>query len=124
MIINEIHRILIPGGYLCFAEPHSNSIFDIFRNIWYKYDKYFEINERSIDYNVIKREYNLKFDFLKEEYIGNFAYLFVLNSLIWRIPLNLKKFYSPILLYLESFLQIFHSKYFSCLVISRWKKYL
>src|SRR6266581_1635280 len=38
----EIHRILKPGGWLCFYEPHTGSMADLVRRLWYRVDHLFE----------------------------------------------------------------------------------
>src|SRR5690606_6885651 len=43
--IIEIHRILRPGGHFCFVEPHTGSLPDLVRRIWYRRDGYFGANE-------------------------------------------------------------------------------
>ena len=50
----EIYRILKPGGYLCFCEPHGGSLPDVFRKLWYIADKYFEDNEAALDLKALK----------------------------------------------------------------------
>ena len=120
--IGEIRRVLKPGGYLCFCEPHSGSLPDVFRKIWYKTDKYFESNEGSLQLDVLKRTYADRFDFLKQRYIGGLAYLLVLNSMIFRIPLKAKKYIAPVLLSLEGVFAHFPTKLFSCAAINQWRK--
>jgi SAM-dependent methyltransferase len=48
--VGEIHRILKPGGFFCFAEPYQGSLPDLVRSFWYKHDKLFAVNEASIDF--------------------------------------------------------------------------
>ncbi len=120
--ILRIHRILKKGGIFCFAEPHSGSLPDIIRKIWYKYDNLLAKNEASINIERLKKDFFLYFDFIKEDYFGNMAYLFVMNSMVLRIPLWLKSIYSPFLLYLEKIIENFQDKKFSCFVVCRWQK--
>jgi SAM-dependent methyltransferase len=120
--IGEIHRILRPGGYLCFAEPHKGSFPDLIRQLWYKYDSLFASNEEAIDTSELKRKFASKFYFKGERYLGNVAYMFVLNSMIFRIPLRLKPLYSPALMHLESVINLFQSKMTACLVVCQWQK--
>ena len=70
----------------------------------------------------MKREYASRFDFVSETYAGNIAYIFVLQSLILRIPLGLKRFYTPALLRLESLLQRFQRPQLSMFVVGQWRK--
>ena len=94
--LSEVHRVLKPGGHLCFAEPFKGSLPDIFRSFWYKHDKLFAANEASIDLNELKREFSTRFSFVDETYLGNIGYLFVINSMVFRIPIRLKPLYTPI----------------------------
>ncbi len=120
--INEIHRILKPGGYLCFVEPHKGSLPDLIRRPWYRYDPLFADNEEAIDLKAIKREFASRFIFNLERYSGNIAYLLVLNSMVFRIPLRTKHFYTPLLLRLESMICPMQGGILSCFVVCQWRK--
>lgn len=120
--LKEMHRILKKGGHLCFAEPHRASIFDAIRRLWYRHDDLFAANEEAIDMDQLKAEFIGLFDQKPEIYAGNIAYLFVLNSMVFRIPLALKKLYSPLFLWLESRIEKFQSSRFSFMTIAQWKK--
>lgn len=120
--LHEINRILKPGGYLCFMEPHSGSLPDVIRRIWYKRDRFFSANEASISVEFFAREFTTQFKSNKLSYLGNIAFLFVLNSLIFRIPLRAKRFYSPVLIRLESLINKLQGKLTSCFVVARWQK--
>jgi SAM-dependent methyltransferase len=120
--VSEIYRVLKPGGYICFVEPHKGSLPDIFRTYWYKHDKLFMENEASLDIDELKKEFSGRFAVAKERYAGNIAYLLVMNSMIFRIPLWMKSVYAPILLPLESLFEKMMTKGSSCFVISQWRK--
>jgi SAM-dependent methyltransferase len=120
--IDEIHRILRPGGFLCFVEPHKGSFPDLIRQWWYKRDHYFADNEEAIDLGEMKRKFASKFIFNREQYLGNVAYLLVMNSMILRIPLKLKAFYTPPLLFIESLISPFQGKFTSCFMACPWRK--
>ena len=120
--INEIHRILRPGGYLCFVEPHKGSFPDLIRREWYKRDPLFADNEKAIDLRAMKLEFATRFSFNLERYYGNVAYLLVLNSMVFRIPLRLKPFYTTPLLRLESLISPLQGETLSCFVVCQWRK--
>lgn len=120
--LTEINRVLKPGGYLCFMEPHSGSLPDVIRRIWYKHDRFFSDNEASIDVDSFEREFSAQFKSDKVSYLGNVAFLFVLNSLIFRIPVRAKRFYSSTLMRVESLITKLQGKLTSCFVVCRWQK--
>jgi SAM-dependent methyltransferase len=120
--MQEIHRILKPGGYLCFVEPHKGSLPDVVREQWYKRDKLFASNEEAIDLSALKQLFTGRFSFRKEIYSGNLGYLLVLNSMVFRIPLRFKPKYSPLLTHLEKYINSLQGKLLSCYVVCQWQK--
>ena len=120
--IREIHRLLRKGGVFCFTEPHQGSVFDRLRNIWYRHDSLFAENEESLDIEGLKREFADHFNFKIEKHVGSVAYLLVLNSMIFRVPLWLKRVYSPAVVLTERILSPLHSRTFSLAVVCQWEK--
>jgi SAM-dependent methyltransferase len=122
LAVQEIHRILRPGGYFCFMEPHTGSLPDLVRRFWYKHDRFFSDNEAAIDLGQLQTEFSTRFNFTRIKYLGNVAFLLVLNSLIFRIPLPLKPLYSPALMTIESAITRLQGKLTSCFAVSQWQK--
>ncbi len=120
--MDELYRILKPGGYLCFMEPHAGSLPDMARRWWYKVDNLFEKNEEAIDLDNMQTKNRSRFDFVKTIYGGNVAYLLVFNSMVFRVPLALKKFYTPPFLFLEGLIGKIQGKKLSCFVLGQWRK--
>ena len=120
--LDEIYRILKPGGYFCFAEPHAGSLADVGRRIWYRFDRMFESNEAGIDLEHMKGRNADRFEFEMTRYTGTFGYLLVFNSLIFRLPLGLKRYYTGPILGLEALIEPLQGRLTSCMVLSRWKK--
>ena len=121
--IQEIHRVLKPGGHLCFMEPHSGSFPDLVRRVWYKFDRFFSDNEEAVDIQALKRDFANRFTLKRANYLGNIAFLLVLNSLIFRLPAKSKKYYSPLMMKLESVISRLQTKLTSCFVVTQWEKY-
>jgi SAM-dependent methyltransferase len=120
--LREIHRLLRKGGVFCFAEPHKESAFSRLRTFWYRHDSLFADNEAALDIEDLKRECESLFKFKAESHVGSVAYLLVLNSMIFRVPLWLKRIYSPALMRLEKMLAGLHSQTLSLAVICQWEK--
>lgn len=120
--LNEIHRLLKPGGHFCFMEPHTGSLPDVVRKVWYKYDRLFADNEAAIDLRGLEEEFAEKFTFRNVKYQGNVAFLLVLNSLVFRIPAGWKPAYSRPLMALEAAINRFQGKLSSCFVVAQWQK--
>jgi SAM-dependent methyltransferase len=120
--VREIHRLLRKDGVFCFTEPHQESAFSRLRAIWYRHDSLFAANEESLDIEGLKREFASLFEFKTEKHVGGVAYLLVLNSMIFRVPLWLKRIYSPAVMRLEKMLAGFQSRSCSLAVICQWEK--
>ncbi len=120
--VREIHRILKPGGYFCFMEPHTGSLPDVVRRVWYRFDRFFSDNEAAIDVAALQKDFGDSFELKQTKYLGNVAFLLVLNSLIFRIPPGSKKFYAPLLMQLEPVINKLQTKLTSCFVVTQWQK--
>ncbi len=120
--MDELHRLLVPGGILCFAEPHSGSFFDALRRVWYRRDAFFADNEEAIDVRALKVRYADRFRFRSEHYLGNVAYFGVLQSMVLRIPLGWKRYYAPLLFPIEALLTPLQGRFLSCMVTCQWQK--
>jgi ubiquinone/menaquinone biosynthesis C-methylase UbiE len=120
--VREIHRVLKPGGHFCFMEPHSGSLPDIVRRIWYRFDRFFSDNEAAIDVRALQKDFGDRFELKQVQYLGNLAFLLVLNSLIFRIPPRSKRFFAPLLMRLEPLVNKLQTKMTSCFVVTQWQK--
>ena len=120
--IREIHRVLKPGGHFCFMEPHSGSFPDVVRRIWYRFDRFFSDNEAAIDVSALQKDFGDSFELRNVNYLGNIAFLLVLNSLIFRIPPKSKRFFAPLLMKLEPWVNKLQTKLTSCFVVTQWQK--
>ena len=120
--VSEIYRILKPGGWFCFSEPHSGSIADSARRLWYRYDKLFEENEAAVDVGALMQANRERFDFVTTAYSGGPGYLLVFNSMVFRVPLSWKRIYSPPTLWIERQLERVQGRRTSCFVRAQWRK--
>ncbi|TMD73819.1 MAG: class I SAM-dependent methyltransferase [Chloroflexi bacterium] len=121
--VSEIHRILKPGGWLCFYEPHAGSVADSARRFWYRHDNLFEANEAAVDFEDLMRRNAARFDFVTTRYSGGPAYLLVFNSMVFRVPLAWKRRYARPLLWLERHVERIQGKRTSCFAMVQWRKH-
>ena len=120
--MDEMYRILKPDGFLCFMEPHTGSLPDLFRKLWYHFDASFESNEAAVDLDALAKRNAGRFTVVSTKYRGSIAFLLVFNSMIFRVPQRLKRFYAPPLLALEGLMGRLQGKRLSCFSISQWQK--
>ncbi|MEM6884156.1 MAG: class I SAM-dependent methyltransferase [Verrucomicrobiota bacterium] len=120
--VAEIERVLKPGGYFIFTEPPAGSLPEILRQLWYQFDHLFAENEAGIRLDEMKAAFSEQFDFEVERFGGSFAYLLVLNSMVFRIPHGWKKYYSGLCMTLERWMEPLQGQLFSCSVVCRWRK--
>jgi SAM-dependent methyltransferase len=122
--VAEIHRILKPGGWLCFYEPHAGSFADAARRFWYRHDDLFEENEAAVDFEDLMRRNADRFDFVTTRYSGGPGYLLVFNSMVFRVPLSWKRLYTRPVLWFEQNLERVQGKRTSCFAMVQWRKRL
>ncbi|MBS4095609.1 MAG: class I SAM-dependent methyltransferase [Sulfuricella sp.] len=120
--LTEVHRLLKPGGYLVFVEPNKDTWLNRLRMLWYRLDNRFHETEEAISYNELLRP-KLSIGF-EEELVfsgGNIAYLFIAQSLILRVPFQLKRLLYGPLSRAERLLEMlpFTPKLF---IAGRWRK--
>lgn len=120
--IDEIYRVLRPGGWFCFCDPHTASIMDLARRTWYQYDPLFAEEEAAIDMKAIQTAHAHQFHFEIERYMGNIAYIAVLNSMVLRVPSWLKKLYAPLCMDAEAALNRLLPAGLACYALARWRK--
>lgn len=120
--IEEIARILKPGGVLCALEPNHDDWSNKIRKIWYKVDARFEDNERALSYpSEIKPLAGTTFHeeaFFKS---GNIAYLLIQQASTLRTPKFVLNNFSGALMALERMLTRIPGapKFYWC---CRWRK--
>lgn len=100
--LDELHRVLKPGGLLCCWEPNASSILNLARRVWYKADTaYFEDNEQAVDLDRLVAGQGGRFLLERSLYGGHLAYMLVNCSMAFRIPEKAVGVYAPTLIALE-----------------------
>jgi ubiquinone/menaquinone biosynthesis C-methylase UbiE len=120
--IDEIERILKPGGVFCALEPNHDDWSNRLRKLWYRLDSRFEDNERALSYaGELKPLTGQRF---REEAFfkgGNLAYLSIQQAGTLRTPKIVLNHASGWLMALETMLTAIPGVpklYWCC----RWRK--
>jgi len=120
--LDALAALLKDEGSLRFFEPHATAWPDKLRGWWYRHDPLFGSGEASIHPRRLLKEHGRDYEEIASTFGGGPAYLFVFNSLIWRLPIRLKSRLAPGLFWLEKILSPLQSERFSFFVIGRWRK--
>ena len=120
--IDQIWHMLKPGGYFCFSEPHTGSLMDLLRRMWYARDPMFESNEAAVDVDALAQTAGSRFEVRSERFFGNVAHTLVLNSMVLRVPPRLKRMYARPAMAVEALLNPVLGRTLSCSVSCQWRK--
>ena len=119
-----IDRMLNPGGLLLMYEPNGRFVLDTLRDFWYRHDRYFDAQtEHALDHDAcaaMAAESSLAP--VECVYLGGPAYFLIYNSLIFRVPVGLKRYIAPLMFSLESVYNRLPWKACFATFIARWKK--
>ncbi len=121
--MKEIYRILKPGGSFCFVEPNADTFINYFRKAWYKLDSRFGDDEAALSYKKQLKPYMKSLNFEEDTYFegGNFAYLLIDQSGIFKISEKYKSKILKPLLFIEKLfnkIPLFPKLFFA----ARWHK--
>jgi SAM-dependent methyltransferase len=100
--LRNVARMLKPGALFLIVEPNRDTWLEPMRRLWYRRDHYFESStEAALSHDALSRTGRAWFDTLFVRYMGGPAYFLVYNSLVFRLPLALKRATAPPLMALE-----------------------
>lgn len=122
--IAGITEMLKPGGVLIAYEPNADFFLNRVRSTWYKADNYFEEDtERAISLDELQKLFAGKMQLIDSRAIGGPAYIAILNSMILRIPLGIKRPLAKILYLTEVLYNALPGSAPYPAFISRWRKH-
>lgn len=119
-----IGALLDRGGLLLMYEPNSECVLEALRRLWYRHDRYFDAaTEHALAHGEIAAIASAdSFSPIACRYSGGPAYFLILNSLVFRIPLGLKRYLAPPLFLLEAAYNRLPWKACFPTFIARWRK--
>jgi SAM-dependent methyltransferase len=119
-----ISGLLRPGGLLLMYEPNERYALEALRKLWYRHDRYFDAQtEHALDHDEsVALAARSSFVPVECTYGGGPAYFLIYNSMIFRIPVAIKRYMAPPLFALESAYNKLPWKACFPTFIARWQK--
>lgn len=89
--LENIARMVRPGGCLLMMEPSEDFFLSAIRRVWYRKDKWFEADtEAALKHDELAAQAAPYFVPKGLQYVGGPAFYLILNSLVTRVPLKAK----------------------------------
>jgi SAM-dependent methyltransferase len=120
--VDEVYRVLKPGGLFCFSEPHTGSLPNLFRRIWYKLDSRMEENERAVNLKKLRKENAHRFHFRYRRYYGSLGYILLVQGCFVGTSSRWQKRLAPVLTVFDHVMNAIPLKWTSCVVVEQWVK--
>jgi ubiquinone/menaquinone biosynthesis C-methylase UbiE len=123
-VLFNIARLLKPGGRLLMMEPSSEFILDPVRRLWYRLDKrmFDARTERALDHDDLLAVAKDNFRVESVKFFGGPGCAFILNGMIFRIPLRVKSLTTPVLLKAEEAWNLLPWRACHFLFLARWRR--
>ena len=124
VVLSNTAAMLKPGGRLVMMEPSSQFFLDPVRKLWYRLDKrMFDVQtERALNHDELFAMARGNFEVESLEFFGGPGCAFILNGMIFRIPLRVKSFTAPLLLQAEAAWNRLPWRACHFLFVARWKR--
>ncbi len=121
--LNAIATLVKPGGLFIMVEPNKQCFLEGIRRLWYKLDKYFEADtEAALAHQEILGMASDRFSNLDLHYMGGPAYFLIYNSLLFRIPLAVKRIIASPLFAAEVAYNKLPGRFWFPYFIARWQR--
>lgn len=121
-VLTNVAAMLKPGGHLLMLEPSSQFFLNPVRKLWYRIDKkMFDVQtERALNHDELLEMAGGKFRVETVKFLGGPGCAFIMNGMIFRIPLVVKSLTAPFLLKAESVWNLLPWKASHFLFHARW----
>jgi SAM-dependent methyltransferase len=102
-VLSNVAAMLKPGGHLLMMEPSSQFVLEPVRKIWYRVDrKMFDAQtEHSLNHEDLLHLAKDRFTVESVRFFGGPGCAFILNGMVFRIPLSIKSLIAPALSKME-----------------------
>jgi SAM-dependent methyltransferase len=118
-----IAAMVKPGGLFIMVEPNRQCFLEGVRRLWYRLDKYFEADtEAALAHDEILAIASDSYSGIDLHYMGGPAYFLIYNSLLFRIPLPVKRIIAPPLFIAEAAYNKLPGRFWFPYFIARWHR--
>lgn len=94
----NIADMLRPGGVFIMLEPNADFVLNGVRRLWYRLDRYFDAaTEAPLSHAAVHKKVASLFETDTLQYLGGPGYFLVAQSMILRLPKNVKRALSGVL---------------------------
>lgn len=123
-VLANLAAMIKPGGRLLMMEPSSKFFMDPVRRLWYRIDKRMFDNEteRALDHDKLFAKAKGAFTIESLKYFGGPGCAFILNGMIFRIPLRMKTLTAPMLFQAETAWNVMPWSAMHFLFLARWRR--
>jgi SAM-dependent methyltransferase len=123
-VLSNVAAMLKPGGRLLMMEPNNQFFLDPVRRLWYRLDKQmFDVQtERALNHDELFAMAGGHFKVESVKFFGGPGCAFILNGMVFRIPLRVKSFTAPFLLNAEAAWNVLPWRIFHILFLARGKR--
>lgn len=122
-VIDNVSRMLKPGGFFLMQEPNARFFLECVRKFWYRRDAMFDSeNEAALDHTELFAGAERLFELRSLKYSGGPAYFIVLQSMILRVPRPVKNAISGPLIWTERFWDLLPGDHFQNTFLARWQR--
>jgi SAM-dependent methyltransferase len=124
MAVDNVARIVKPGGAFLLVEPNRDCYLELVRRLWYLLDrKYFDAaTEAALSHDAVLARSNGRFDLVSVGYMGGPGYFLISQSLLFRIPKRVKTAIVRPLTTLEYIYNRLPGRYPFPYFVARWRR--
>jgi SAM-dependent methyltransferase len=121
--LDNLARLVRPGGALVMMEPSADSVLEWLRRYWYRRDRFFdEGTERALSHDALLELAHGQFEAEFVQYIGGPAYFMVFNSLVMRTPLGAKPLIARLTFPVEAAMNALNLRLLAPVFLARWRR--
>lgn len=119
--LRTVAQMVRPGGRFLLFEPNREYLLETARRLWYRLDRYFDArSETALAHGELIEAAAGAFTCERLRYFGGPAFFLVYNSLVFRVPGQVKATIAPALLGVEAVYNRLPPRWLHASFLARW----